>query len=178
MKNKVKALLTSLSGNEFLRKHSDFFRSWHAGYVMGDGTKKAIALGQVVGVYRGMFFWRYAPRKYAGGAVLSLLGLPVLRYYFYNLRYLMRSRRGAMATEIRSRGVVVRRGMLPQESVVRLLDFYAKNRVNCANHFRVQMSPKIINVAVPPLKHSPIFGQEASSQTVCKLLLRSTCLIS
>lgn len=135
MKNRIKALLTSLSGNEFLRKYSEFFRNWHAGYVMGDGVKKAIALGQIVGVYRAMFFWRYAPRKYAGGASLSLLGLPVLRYYFYNLRYLMRSRRGAMATEISTRGVVVKRGLLSQDSVVRLLDFYANNRVNCANHF-------------------------------------------
>jgi hypothetical protein len=135
MKNKIKAFLTSLSGNKFLRKYSDFIRNWHAGYVMGDGTKKAIALGRIVGVYRGMFFWRYAPRKYAGGAFLSLIGLPVLRYYFYNLRYLMRSPRGAMATEIKTRGVVVKRRGLSQESVVRLLDFYANNCVNCANHF-------------------------------------------
>ena len=43
---------------------------------------------------------------------------------------------------------------------------------------RVQMSPKIIKVAVPALKHSPILGQLASSQTVCKLLLRKACLMS
>lgn len=145
MKNRIKALFTSLSGNEFLRKHSDFFRNWHAGYVMGDDTKKAIALGQIVGFYRGMFFWRYAPRKYAGGALLSLLGLPVLRYYFYNLRYLMRSRRGPIAREIGSRGVVVKRGMLPQETVSRVLDFYANNRVNCANHFRDFSELVIVN---------------------------------
>ncbi|QKO22978.1 hypothetical protein [Rhodoferax sp. BAB1] len=135
MKNKIKALLTSLSRSEFLCKHSYFFRNWHAGFVLGDGTKKAIALGQIVGVYRGMFFWRYAPRKYVGGALLNLLGVQLLRYYFYNLRYLVRSRRGATAAEIRSRGIVVKRGVLPQESVVRLLDFYANNRVNSANHF-------------------------------------------
>lgn len=136
MKNRIKAWLTSLSRSEFLCKHSYFFRNWHAGFVLGDGTKKAIALGQIVGVYRGLFFWRYAPRKYVGGSLLNLLGLQLLRYYFYNLRYLMRSRRGAMATEIRSRGIVVKRGLLPQESIARLLDFYAYNRVNCANHFR------------------------------------------
>ena len=32
---------------------------------------------------------------------------------------------------------------------------------------RVQMSPIIMKVAVPWLKHSPMLGQEASSHTVC-----------
>ncbi|MNR29561.1 hypothetical protein D3C85_1469550 [compost metagenome] len=35
----------------------------------------------------------------------------------------------------------------------------------------------IMKVAVPPEKHSPRFGQEASSQTLCSLCLRSSCLI-
>ena len=34
---------------------------------------------------------------------------------------------------------------------------------------RVQISPMIIKVAVPPLKHSPKLGQEASSQTELSL---------
>ncbi|MNG06672.1 hypothetical protein D3C84_899280 [compost metagenome] len=42
---------------------------------------------------------------------------------------------------------------------------------------RVQMSPMIMKVAVPPEKHSPRFGQEASSQTLCSLCLRSKALI-
>ncbi|KPW13673.1 Uncharacterized protein ALO42_05448 [Pseudomonas syringae pv. atrofaciens] len=42
---------------------------------------------------------------------------------------------------------------------------------------RVQMSPMIMNVAVPPEKHSPRLGQDASSQTLCSLCLRSNCLI-
>ena len=32
---------------------------------------------------------------------------------------------------------------------------------------RVQVSPRIMNVAVPDCQHSPMFGQAASSQTVC-----------
>src|SRR3712207_825573 len=31
---------------------------------------------------------------------------------------------------------------------------------------RVQVSPRIMNVAVPDCQHSPMFGQAASSQTV------------
>ncbi|MCY1455418.1 hypothetical protein D9M71_725510 [compost metagenome] len=42
---------------------------------------------------------------------------------------------------------------------------------------RVQMSPMIMKVAVPPEKHSPRFGQDASSQTLCSLCLRNSCLM-
>ncbi len=42
---------------------------------------------------------------------------------------------------------------------------------------RVQISPIIINVAVPPEKHSPKLGQAASSQTLDKPFLRNTFLI-
>ena len=44
-------------------------------------------------------------------------------------------------------------------------------------HLRVHKSPNIIKVAVPWLKHSPIFGQDASSQTVFNLLSRNKFLI-
>src|SRR6185436_19661897 len=40
------------------------------------------------------------------------------------------------------------------------------------------MSPMIMNVAVPLLKHSPMFGQDASSHTVCRLCARRIRLIS
>ncbi len=43
---------------------------------------------------------------------------------------------------------------------------------------RVQMSPMIMNVAVPLLKHSPMFGHEASSHTVCRRCSRRIFLIS
>ena len=33
---------------------------------------------------------------------------------------------------------------------------------------RVQTSPRIMKVAVPRSQHSPMFGQLASSQTVCR----------
>src|SRR3546814_13248340 len=39
------------------------------------------------------------------------------------------------------------------------------------------MSPMIMNVAVPLLKHSPRFGQAASSQTVCSLAVRRMSLM-
>ena len=33
----------------------------------------------------------------------------------------------------------------------------------------MQVSPRILNVAVPRPQHSPMFGQRASSQIVCRL---------
>ena len=41
-------------------------------------------------------------------------------------------------------------------------------------HERVQTSPRIMKVAVPRSKHSPMFGQRASSQTVCSRCSRSS----
>ena len=43
---------------------------------------------------------------------------------------------------------------------------------------RVQIAPKIIKVAVPWLKHSDKFGQDASSHTEFRLCLRIAPLIS
>src|SRR6185436_4766262 len=43
---------------------------------------------------------------------------------------------------------------------------------------RVQMSPRIMKVAVPLPKHSAMFGHDASSHTVCSCCRRSTSLIS
>ena len=43
---------------------------------------------------------------------------------------------------------------------------------------RVHRSPRIMNVAVPLPKHSPMFGQAASSQTVWSRASRRICLIS
>src|SRR6266852_3367409 len=43
---------------------------------------------------------------------------------------------------------------------------------------RVQMSPRIMKVAVPLPKHSAMFGQDASSHTVCSFCRRRMSLIS
>ena len=43
---------------------------------------------------------------------------------------------------------------------------------------RVHRSPRIMKVAVPWLKHSPMLGQAASSHTVCRPCSRRMCLIS
>ena len=44
-------------------------------------------------------------------------------------------------------------------------------------HRRVQISPMIMKVAVPLLKHSPRFGQDASSHTEAKRCSLSFCLM-
>ena len=40
---------------------------------------------------------------------------------------------------------------------------------------RVQVSPRIMNVAVPRCQHSPMFGQAASWQTVCSCSESISC---
>ena len=40
---------------------------------------------------------------------------------------------------------------------------------------RVQVSPRIMNVAVPRSQHSPTFGQAASWQTVCRFSSLISC---
>ena len=45
-------------------------------------------------------------------------------------------------------------------------------------HARVQVSPRIMNVAVREFQHSLIFGHRASSQTVCRSIPRMICLSS
>jgi hypothetical protein len=43
---------------------------------------------------------------------------------------------------------------------------------------RVQVSPRIMNVAVPRSQHSPMFGQAASWQTVCSPCPSISCFSS
>ena len=53
--------------------------------------------------------------------------------------------------------------------LVVLVPMVARRRQQVAQnpHARVQISPRIINVAVRRSQHSPMFGQRALSQTVC-----------
>ena len=44
---------------------------------------------------------------------------------------------------------------------------YQKRLPNDLAQILGALEPRIMKVAVPPLKHSPMFGQEASSHTVC-----------
>jgi hypothetical protein len=45
-------------------------------------------------------------------------------------------------------------------------------------HRRVQVSPRIMNVAVPRSQHSPTLGQAASWQTVCRFSARISSVSS
>jgi hypothetical protein len=135
MKQLVKNWLTIISTYHFVRKCMPFFDGWYAGMVLGDPVEKAISAGRVLGLYRSIFFWQFAPRKYTGGALLNLLGLQIFRYYFYNIRYLLRSKRGRLAKEIESTGVAIKRNMLSDSAVDRILSFYAKNKKFSAQYF-------------------------------------------
>ena len=135
MKNKIKSTITLLSCNHLLRAMFPFFANWYAGFVVGDDEKKAIVATQVGGWYRTLFFWRFAPRKYTGGAILNLFGLQLIRYYFYNWRYLLRSRRGEISTECGQHGIAVRQSFIDLEGVARIREFINKNQTKAVSHF-------------------------------------------
>ena len=135
MKNKIISTITLLSRNYLLRAMFPFFADWHSGFVVGDKAKKAIVATQVVGWYRSVFFWRFAPRKYTGGAIMNLFGLQLIRYYFYNYRYLLRSRRGDISAECNQQGIAMRQGFIGPEGIARIHRFIYQNHAEEVSHF-------------------------------------------
>lgn len=136
MKQQAKRWLTLISCNAYCRRLIPFFDDWYAGAILGDPIKKAVSSSQVVGLYRSVFFWRYAPRKYTGGVLLNLMGLQFFRYYFYNLRYLIRFQRGILADEIKLSGIIIKPQTFSFLAIDRILSFYKKNQHLAENYFR------------------------------------------
>ncbi len=136
MKSKIITFITWLSRSRFLRFLFSFFSDWHSGFVLGDKEKKAIIANQVIGWYRTLFFWKFAPRKYIGGAILNLFGLQFFRYYFYNLRYSLRSKRGAISDDCMKYGISIRQGLISPDVIAKMLEFLENNQTNEINHFK------------------------------------------
>jgi hypothetical protein len=135
MKEKIKSAITMLSCNNLLRAMFPFFADWYSGFVIGEKEKKAIVSTRVVSWYRALFFWRFAPKKYTGGAILSLLGFQLIRYYFYNCRYTLRYRRSDISTECGSEGIALREGFISPEGVAKIQEFINQNKAKTINHF-------------------------------------------
>lgn len=153
MKQRVKRWLTLISSNSLCRKLIPFCDDWYAGIVLGDPIKKAIRSNQVVGIYRSIFFWRYAPRKYSGGLLLNLAGLQFARYFFYNLRYLMRSGRGILAAEMKALGITIKPKMLAHSDVDRIINFYELNQHSATSYFRDFSELIVANTEGPQVNH-------------------------
>lgn len=135
MKKFLKSFLTGLSSIGFLRQLIPFLDNWHRAFVLGDKSRLE-AVGSVYsGLVRTVFIWRWAPRKYAGGAIANLLGVQFLRYFFYNLRYIVRTGKGVLATECRRSGIALAPKLLDKSIVDEILDFYRTHQADASNHF-------------------------------------------
>lgn len=142
-------MVSRLSSIGILRKHILLLDYWYQGFVLGDRDKRE-AVGSVYSnLVRKFTLWRWAPRKFAGGAIPSLLGLQVLRYFFYNLRYLARSRRGELALACSKDGVVLKPSLLPPQAIEEILAFYGTHVGHAYNHFEDFTELQICNTKGP-----------------------------
>jgi hypothetical protein len=149
MKKLLKTALNRLSSIGFLRNNFRFFDNWYHGFVLGDRRRAEMIGSAISNLIRKCTFWRWGPKKFAGGAIPSLLGLQIFRYFFYNMRYLARSRRGALAAACSKDGIVLMPGMLSPAVVEEILEFYRTHRDDAYKHFEDFTELQICNTKGP-----------------------------
>ena len=71
---------------ELLRNHNKFFETAFKAFVLKDPMAIIIKDGLYTNFYRSLLFLCFAPKKFWGGYLLNLIGLPYVRYYYHNLR--------------------------------------------------------------------------------------------
>jgi hypothetical protein len=158
MRKLVKSTLNALASIGLLRKLIPVLDTWHQGYNLGDKSKVGAIGVSYVNMKRQLTPWRWAPKKFSGGAIASLLGLQIIRYYFYNLRYLARWGKGRLAAEGVSSGIVVRPHLLDSESVSEILDFYRNHQEDTLHHYE-DFSELVICNTKGPARHTPEYIQ-------------------
>lgn len=128
-------MLNKLSSISLLRDNIRFFANWHAVFVLGDQSKMPLISTLYVKAKSVLLFWQWAPKKFAGGGIPSLLGLQIFRYFFYNLRYLSRLKRGELAAACSKSGIVVVPRLLAPSVVEEVLGFFRAHQGDAYNHF-------------------------------------------
>jgi hypothetical protein len=135
IKNKFKLILINFSKIKFFRIISPFLNNCYDAYAVGDLTKRQIVSNQLLGWYRNIFFLMFAPRKFTGGLVLNLLGLQILRYYFYNLRYLLRPKREGFNFQCAQDGMIIKKNLIDVNGIQKILKFFEKYKTIAQHHF-------------------------------------------
>ena len=143
---------------ETLRKLVPFLDDWHLAFVTGDVSKQAVIRTEYAGLKRSFFFWRFAPQKYVGGAVLNVLGLQFVRYAFYNLRYGFRSGHSTLAKQCVQSGIVVEPHLLSGAAVNRVLDFYRDHKSDAHDHFQ-DFTELVISNTRGPVSADPAYRE-------------------
>lgn len=158
MRKLVKSTLSALASIGILRKLIPFLDTWHQGYNLGDKSKVGAIGVSYANMKRQFTFWRWAPKKFSGGAIASLLGLQIIRYYFYNLRYLARRGKGSLAAECARSGIVVRPHLLGPAIVSEILDFYRSHQADTFHHFD-DFSELVVCNTKGPARPTPEYAQ-------------------
>ncbi len=166
MRQFLKSILTTLSSHSLLRRLVPFLADWHAGFVLGDSTKQAVVASSYLRLKRAFFFWRWAPPKYTGGAVLNLLGIQIVRYIIYNLRYLVRPNRGVLGADCGRTGIVQVANLFNSSIVDEVREFYLSNLADAQRHFNDFSELVICNT------NGPVKSDVAYKAVVDRLLIQ------
>jgi len=153
MKTAIRAVLINLSGIEFFRSRSSFLELCHKGYAQGEVSAK-IKLNAIYNrVFRTAFFFRWAPGKYWGGAILNLLGLSLVRYFYHNTLYSLRFLgKRPLYLSLKRDGITMERRFFEPELVQEILSFHSNNAADVAHHFE-DFSELIISNTKGPQKN-------------------------
>lgn len=154
MKTAIRAILINLSGIEFFRSRSSFLELCHKGYARGEVSAKIKLNAMYHRVLRTVLFFRWAPGKYWGGAILNLLGLSLVRYFYHNILYSLRFLgKPGLYSSLKRNGINIERGFFEPELVQEILAFHSKNAADVSHHFE-DFSELIISNTKGPQKNT------------------------
>lgn len=139
MKNKIvkisRLLVNEVSKSHFIRTTFPFMNEWYQSNVAGNPAKLEFLGGHLYRIIRNKMFWMHAPRKYAGGIILNVLGLQCFRYIAHNNLRPIPVEKNDYLKELRVSGVQKINGILDIDGQNLLTQFYEKNKHRAQNHF-------------------------------------------
>jgi len=127
MRRIIRRLCVKLSKSRALRDSIPFLKTMHSAHVLNEMSAKIKLNHAYTNFVRSWLFWKWAPRKYCGGGILNFLGLSIIRYYFYNLRYCFRFRgKKELDFELKNNGIKICPSFLSKAELNNILSFYEK----------------------------------------------------
>lgn len=132
-----KFIIIPLCKIELLRNHNKFFETAFKAFVLKDPMAIIIKNGIYTNFYRSIFFFCFAPKKFWGGYLLNLIGLPFVRYYYHNLRIKLRFFYSKNFDEdLQNKGIKIYNNFLSQENLDYVKNFYKNNQNNFVEYFK------------------------------------------
>jgi len=139
MKQKIikmgRLLVNEISKSSFIRLIFPSMHDWHQSNVANNAAKRQFLAGHPYRIIRNKMFWLHAPRKYAGGIILNVLGVQCLRYIVHNIFRPIPVEKKDHLMELRVNGVQKIDGILDIDSLNFLMQFYEKYKHLSLNYF-------------------------------------------